>query len=201
MENAAALMRWFNKNRQELIPYRSQYVAYTADGIIAAGHNLQNVLEQARKREEPFAVYFVPRYTASMQLVPVRLRSVSRHAWLPTYPVYLKHGTTELPATMLVDSGADFSVISRQIGEDLGYALADAEQTLLAQGIGGTVSYVLRSMEMNIDGHTFVAPVAWLQDEGEAEEMILGREVVFDRFNIEFRQADEQILFRWRGEP
>jgi hypothetical protein len=30
--------------------------------------------------------------------------------------------------------------------------------------------------------------------------MILGREVVFDKFNIEFRQADEQIIFTWRGD-
>lgn len=200
MKDSAALMRWFNKNRHTLTPYRGQYVAYTADGIIAASHNLRQVLEQARESGEPFVVYFVPRYTASIQIVPVRLRSVSRHAWLPTYPVQLTHGAAKLPASMLVDSGADFSVISCQIGEDFGYALADAEQTLLAQGIGGTVSYVLRGIEMDIDGHAFVAPVAWLQDEGDAEEMILGREVVFDRFNIEFRQADEQILFHWRGE-
>ena len=199
MEDSAALTRWFNKNRHTLTPYRSQYIAYTKDGIVASSHELQHLLEQARKSEKPFAVYRVPRYTASIQLVPVRLRSVSRHAWLPTHHVHLKHGATELPASMLVDSGADFSVISRQIGEDFGYALADAEQTLLAQGIGGTVSYVLRSIEMDIDGHAFVAPVAWLQDEGDAEEMILGREVVFDHFNIEFRQADEHILFYWRG--
>ena len=199
MDDTQALTRWFNKNRHTFPPYRGQYIAYTADGIVASGHELQQVLEEARKSDEPFVVYRVPRYTASIQLVPVRLRSVSRHAWLPTYRVHLAHGAAKLSASMLVDSGADFSVISRQIGKDLGYALADAEQTLLAQGIGGTVSYVLRSIEMDIDGHPFVAPVAWLQDEGDAEEMILGREVVFDRFNIEFRQADEQILFHWRG--
>jgi hypothetical protein len=32
--------------------------------------------------------------------------------------------------------------------------------------------------------------------------MILGREFVFDKFNIEFRQADEEIIFTKReNEP
>ena len=30
------------------------------------------------------------------------------------------------------------------------------------------------------------------------EQLLLGREVVFDKFNIEFRQAEEQIIFTWR---
>ncbi len=81
MEDAQALMRWLNKNRHTLTPYRGQYIAYTKDEIVASGHELQQVLEEARNGEKPFVVYRVPRYTASIQLVPVRLRSVSRHAW------------------------------------------------------------------------------------------------------------------------
>ena len=50
---------------------------------------------------------------------------------------------------------------------------------------------------MNIDAHDFIAPIAWLQDDSCLEE-IIGREVVFDRFNIEFRQAEERIIFTWR---
>lgn len=57
---------------------------------------------------------------------------------------------------MLVDSGADFSVILRKLGSDLGYDLADGE-TLLAHGIGGDVDYVLRSIQMTIDGYIFLA--------------------------------------------
>ena len=40
--------------------------------------------------------------------------------------------------------------------------------------------------------------MAWLQTNTGGEQLLLGREVVFDRFNIEFRQADEQIIFTWR---
>ena len=99
---------------------------------------------------------------------------------------------------MLVDSGAEVSLITNKVGNDLGYALADAESTLLAETVGGAVEYVLRNVEMTIDGYDFIAPVAWLQTEINTEQLLLGREVVFDRFNLEFRQAEEKIIFTWR---
>lgn len=84
------------------------------------------------------------------------------------------------------------------MGQELGYTLADSESTLIAETIGGRVEYVSRNIEMTIDGNTFIAPVAWLQTNTDTEQLLLGREVVFDKFNIEFRQADEQIIFTWR---
>ena len=100
---------------------------------------------------------------------------------------------------MLVDSGADASVISRMAGEFLGFELASGEVISTGSGIGGEADYVLRNVDMKIDGHAFTAPVMWLQTT-DFPEMLLGRQVVFDKFNIEFRQADEQIIFTWRGD-
>jgi hypothetical protein len=68
----------------------------------------------------------------------------------------------------------------------------------LAEGIGGIVEYVLRNIAMKIDDYTFIAPFALLQDKKSLDEMILGREVVFEQFDIEFRQAEERIIFKWR---
>jgi len=127
----------------------------------------------------------------------ISFRSVSRHEWLPKYQVTLKHKEVVMTSTMIVDSGAEFSVISLKTGRDLGYELADGEELLVAQSLGLKVEYVLRRVEMKIDGHSFTAPVAWLQNN-LTDEMLLGREVVFDKFNIEFRQAEEEIIFTWR---
>lgn len=99
---------------------------------------------------------------------------------------------------MLVDSGAEVSLISLKVGQDLGLTLADAESKLIAETIGGVVGYVTRDVEMTINEHSFIAPVAWLQINTGGEQLLLGREVGFDKFNIEFRQADEQIIFTWR---
>ncbi|MBD2296017.1 retropepsin-like domain-containing protein [Anabaena sphaerica FACHB-251] len=193
------ILKWLNRNRQMLLDlYKNQYVAYNANGIIAHSENLREVLELAKAAKQTFLIYLVPHHTASIEILPIRFRTVARHDWQPNYSVKLKHGNIEFSTTMLVDSGAELSLISLKVGQDLGYALADAESILLAETIGGKVEYVLRNVEMTIDGHNFIASVAWLQTNTGGEQLLLGREVVFDKFNIEFRQAEEKIIFTWR---
>ncbi len=193
------MLIWLNQNRQMLLDlYKNQYVAYNANGLIAHSENLRELLQLAEASEQLFAIYLVPRTTASIQILPIRFRAVARHDWQPNYHVKLKHRDIDISTTMLVDSGAELSLISLKVGQDLGYALADAESALLAETIGGRVEYVLRNVEMTIDGRSLIAPVAWLQTNTGGEQLLLGREVVFDKFNIEFRQADEQIIFTWR---
>ncbi len=98
---------------------------------------------------------------------------------------------------MLVDSGADISVISYEIGLALGLQVAEGEIFKNAAGIGGVISYALRQISFTIDGHELAAPVAWVQNQ-YTKDIILGREIVFDQFNVEFKQADEEIIFRKR---
>jgi hypothetical protein len=194
------MLKWFHQNRSILQQkYCNQYIAYNAKGVLAHDQRLEQVLELAQSSGEVFAIYFIPRRTGAIVVLPIRIRSISRHEWLPSYLVQLKHQHVEISVSMVVDSGADFSVISHNMGKNLGLTLAEAEQTLPAQGLGGSADFVLRSLTMTIDRHTFIAPVAWLQDNNCIEE-IMGREVVFDKFNIEFRQAEEQMIFTWRDE-
>jgi Aspartyl protease len=98
---------------------------------------------------------------------------------------------------MLVDSGADITVMPRWMGEDLGLQLAEDEYIERAEGINGSVGYVIRNLTFTLDGHTFKAPVGWIQTDG-VEDILLGREVVFDLFDVEFKQAEETILFKRR---
>ncbi|MEG3923619.1 MULTISPECIES: retropepsin-like domain-containing protein [unclassified Microcoleus] len=198
-EQSREMLKWLNRNRLDLLDfYRNQYVAYNADRLIAHSENLREILDLAQASGELYAIYLVPRSTASIQILSIRFRTVSRHNWQPNYHVKMKHRDVEISTTMLVDSGAELSLISFKLGQDLGFALADAESSLLAETVGGRVEYVIRNVEMTIDGHGFIAPVAWLQTNTGGEQLLLGREVVFDRFNIEFRQAEEQVLFTWR---
>jgi hypothetical protein len=98
---------------------------------------------------------------------------------------------------MLVDSGVELSLITKQLGEDLGCSRTAGESISKAEEVDGTIEYLLRDIEMELDGHTFTAPVAWAQTDW-CEEILLGREVVFDLFDIEFKQAEEMIVFKWR---
>ncbi len=191
------MLKWLNQNRQQLKKYAHQYIAYNAKGTIANSENLREVLDLAEASGEIFSIYLVPGFTASIVILQIYFRTVSTHEWSPTYQVNLKHRELTINTTMVVDSGADFSIISLKAGQDFGYALADAEKILICQTIGGTVEYVLRDIEMTIDGHNLTVPTAWIQNN-TADIMLLGREVVFDKFNIEFRQADEEIIFTKR---
>ncbi|MBW4510958.1 MAG: retropepsin-like domain-containing protein [Scytonematopsis contorta HA4267-MV1] len=191
--------QWLKRNRQMLLDlYRNQYVAYNASGIIAHSENLREVLTLAKASGQKFVIYLVPWRTSSVQILPIRFRTVRRQEWQPDYNVKLKYRDLEIDAKMLVDSGAELSLVSFKVGQDLGYALADAESPFFAETIGGRVEYVLRNVEMTIDGYSFIAPVAWLQTQTGGEQLLLGREVVFDKFNIEFRQAEERIIFTYR---
>ena len=67
------MLKWLNHNRQMLLDlYRNQYVAYNASGLIAHSENLREVLELADASKQSFAIYLVPRRTASIQILPIR---------------------------------------------------------------------------------------------------------------------------------
>ncbi len=99
---------------------------------------------------------------------------------------------------ILVDSGADFGLIPYELGIQLGFIKSLGEKISKADEIGGSIDYLLREVNLTIDGHNFNAPVAWIQDKN-CLEVLLGRDVVFDLFDIEFKQADELIIFKFRG--
>lgn len=67
------MLKWLTRNRRMLLDlYRNQYIAHNADRLIAHSENLQEVLALAEASGEFFAIYLVPRYSASVQILPIR---------------------------------------------------------------------------------------------------------------------------------
>lgn len=94
-EQAQAILKWLNQNRESILDlYKDQYIAYNENGIVAHGENLQPVLEQAEASSQSFVIYLVPRNNYSIQILPIKFRSVVRHNWQPNYLVKLKHNQT-----------------------------------------------------------------------------------------------------------
>ncbi|MGB7519187.1 MAG: retropepsin-like domain-containing protein, partial [Spirulinaceae cyanobacterium] len=178
-----ALLNWLNRNRQKLDSYGNQYIAYNTKGVIAHSQDWQEAFELAKCSRQNFAIYFLPQNLDSLSGLPISLREVSTDKWLPSYQVNLKHKNKVTSASMVMGAGADFTVIPHQIGKQLGFDLVKQEQTLLAQGIKGTVEYVFRNLELNIKGHNFTSPVVWLQGDSGEEQILLGKELVAARFN------------------
>jgi hypothetical protein len=190
---------WYRSCKSELRKYKSEWIAFTNEGVIAHDKNIVNVANATNNM--PSSQYimdyiFDSDFVEPVRFLPIRFKNVKHHEWQPKYPVVLKVKTSK-SLKMLVDSGADFSLIPKDLGLLLGYELAHAESLSQAEGIGGSVKYVLRDIEIQLDSYTFTAPVAWMQTE-VYQDVLLGREVVFDLFDVEFKQADEKIVFKKR---
>ncbi len=55
------ILKWLHGARQLLQKeYCNQYIAYNAEGLVAHGHELHQVLESARASRKTFAIHFVP---------------------------------------------------------------------------------------------------------------------------------------------
>jgi hypothetical protein len=178
--------------------YEGRIVAIAEDeSIVAAADSFHAAREAVERLGSQGSVgYFsVPRDGSNVRILTLRLRSLREDIWSPMYDVALRSSHGELPSCrMLVDSGADISLISQKAGNELGLQRSEEEELLSAQGIGGRVSYLMRRLAIVIDGHSVSTSVAWCQDP-EIDDMILGRKDIFDAFNIEFRQREGRIVF------
>ena len=110
--------------------------------------------------------------------------------------VHLAHSERIKSIPMLMDSGADVTVISHKIGLELGLELEKGEELVSLSGAVGNFPIVYRSIQIQIgDSQPFLAKVAWSQIE---VANVLGRIDVFDRFDIELKQAESTLIFKER---
>lgn len=199
-EQAREIIRWGNRHRRMLRDnYRRQFVAYSATQFLAAGTDYDLVKAEAEKVGEPFLMDWMPALTADVNFYWVKFYGFAGHEWEPLYPVTLTCESNSKQLLMVIDSGAQLSLISREVGASLGFEISKGEPITVGQGVGGEVQYVKRIVDLTIDDRTFKAPVAWLLTEIVNAPVLLGREVVFDLFDIKFVQAEERIEFDWRG--
>lgn len=190
---------WRKANRKQFKKYRGEWIAYTKDGVIAHHPKYGGMIDSIEDRSIDFVVerIYETEFMEPVKFYPIRFRNVKQHEWQPKYQVILK-AINSVKIDILVDSGADFGLIPNELGVKLGFTKSIGEKFSKAEGIGGSVEYLLRNLEIEIDSHKFTAPVAWIQND-DCEEALLGREIVFDLFDIEFKQAEEIIIFKWRS--
>jgi len=189
---------WYQAHWQELKEYVGEWVAYSKDGVISHDRDYLMMIDRVQLDPLEYVIerIFENEFVEPIKFYPVRFRTVRASNWQPKYLVTLSHQNTR-QLKILVDSGADFCLMPRQLGIDLGYGINIEEVMSKAEGVGGEVDYVLRRVNVSIDGNILTVPIAWLQTD-DAAECLLGREVIFDRFDIEFKQRDRQIIFKYR---
>lgn len=112
----------------------------------------------------------------------------------PVARVLLSHGQKAVAVDMIVDSGADISIVYESLGKYPGFAVKEGEEISTLGGIGGEVPCLYRELGMQIGDISFPSRVAWVLSNRIPP--ILGRADVFDRFDIEMRQKERITIFR-----
>ncbi len=127
---------------------------------------------------------------------PFRKRLSSRLGEIlkPLIPVRLIGPESSETVLMLLDSGADLSLIPYSIGEAIGLEL-DMNRRSEVQGVGeGSVPYVLSQVQMRIGARKVPVRIGWTLIE--EVPLLLGRLDVFDHFAVEFRAFEDKILLK-----
>ena len=99
---------------------------------------------------------------------------------------------------MLLDSGADLSLIPYSVGEAIGLE-PDMSRRSEMQGVGeGSVPYILSRVQISIGATEVPVRIGWTLI---AEvPLLLGRLDVFRHFAIEFRTFENKILLKAQQE-
>jgi hypothetical protein len=201
MENNKKIQNWVNEHKELLRKYVGKWIVYNEEGLLAAGDTIQEAEEGAKTTGRKILYFVNPLNYSGIRFRAIHFRSISFHEWQPLYPLKLSFKDNHIETMMLIDSGADASLISYSTGLRLGLTVAEGETKQSAKGIGGgVIHYVWRDVQITIESNTITIPIAWIL-EGSNQEDIIGRQIVFDAFDIEFRQADEEIKFKFRGVP
>lgn len=174
---------------------RGKVLALYDDQIVYVGESYREVISHKAYNKE-YSLFKVPGNIYNTRLLSFKIRSFKKHPWLPTVPVkFCPDNSETYTQEMLVDSGADISLMNHEFGKMLGFKKSPGEVLLEAEGIGGSVQYLLRKFAVEIENLKFENIFAWLQD-ATIDEMLIGRETVFDLFDIEFRQTAERVIFK-----
>ena len=110
-------------------------------------------------------------------------------------------GNKEIYFPALIDSGADKSCSFVSIGKKLGVDFTDYDkQKDIAFGLNGKgVPGYIAPLSFWIGNNGITAEIAWLDIKFDPQRhyfFLLGREVIFEQFDIVFQEHQKRIIFR-----
>ena len=120
-----------------------------------------------------------------------------RHA--PFIPVHLTNKfERSMEVVALLDSGADNTVVPKDLAEVLG--LKESKEETDTGGIGGTVKVRKSRLRFKLKGnrekYSLDVPVLVLQDRKVDVPLLLGRHGFFEYFHITLKQDEEKIVLK-----
>lgn len=114
--------------------------------------------------------------------------------YLPLIPIELHSSKRHLRVRALIDSGAEHTVFSQQIANQLGISLSENRRVML-QTIGGIVPGFLSTIELQLASHRWSTDVIFT-DGLAADSGLLGQLGFFQFFTVTFGYSRGDITVR-----
>ena len=113
-------------------------------------------------------------------------------------PVTFTNGEESVETTALLDSGADFVALSKDMAEALGLDLRGPRETCITPLGSGEVVEVKVTIRIaqGHEGYLFTVPSKVLMIDHNGTPPLLGRIGFFDEFEITFNQQKEKIWLK-----
>jgi hypothetical protein len=112
----------------------------------------------------------------------------------PVADVTLESGRTKVETAMYIDSGADITMVSLELGKALGFKQLPSDEIREIKGVSGSgVPYILKKANIALNGKKLKIRLAWALIEGVP--LLLGRMDIFPKFKITFDEKQESIFF------
>lgn len=111
----------------------------------------------------------------------------------PVARIILINDKNQVPELVYVDSGADVTLISKSVGELLGFKIEANDKIEEIKGIGERgIPIVIKKVGIKIGGKTVDARVAWSLIE--EVPLLLGRVDIFKLFDITFEKEKKTVF-------
>ncbi len=113
--------------------------------------------------------------------------------WKPYAMVRVITNERNYRCQMLIDSGADITLIPKKAGDYLGFE-PDKEMIREIRGIGeGAVPYIIKTVQIEIGEYQIKGRIGWVLIE--EVPFLLGRLDIFDQFDIKFDHLARKVSF------
>lgn len=111
----------------------------------------------------------------------------------PVAQVVLVNGRNKVPEILYVDSGADITIVSKSVGELLGFKIDSKNEIEEIKGIGErSVPIIIKKARIQLGDDLIPIRIAWALIEDVP--LLLGRIDVFKLFNITFAKNKKTIF-------
>jgi hypothetical protein len=139
------------------------------------------------------------KFDYSKIILPQRSEFFGTSLLKPIIPIRIVVGDKSLQYSALIDSGADFCIFHREIGEALGIEITAGEKFIFG-GVqqADLASAYLHKLDLMVGGWKYETTVGFSGEIADESYGILGQKGFFDIFVVKFDLRKEEIELRER---